>query len=41
MHLDNRNALVAVLLLASKDPTSINEAFEKWQNLIFDYTLTY
>ena len=28
MHVDNRNALVAVLLLASKDPTSINEAFE-------------
>ena len=29
MHVDNRNALVAVLLLASKDPTSINEAFDK------------
>ena len=28
MHVDNRNALVAVLLLASKDPTSINEAFD-------------
>ena len=25
MHVDNRNALVAVLLLASKDPTSRNE----------------